>query len=87
MTFNQINIKDHWHQFVWNIQSSNNGDSGSDDFKNDDGDIDDKAGDDEENDHGDTNDHHGDDEKFGDDCGTNEAGDHNDDDGDADDDK
>ena len=60
-----------------NIQNTNNGDDGSEDFEND-GDVDNEAGDDKDN-GGNTNDDGGDDQKFGDDVGTNDAGNDNDD--------
>ena len=62
-----------------NVQNSNNGDDGSDNFNNGDGDIDNEAGDDKDNDDGDTNENGSGDEKFGDDGATNAAGDGNDD--------
>ena len=69
-----------------NVQNSNNGDGGSDDFNNYDGDIDNEIEDGKDNDDGDTTDDGGDDEKFGDDGCANYPGDDNDDDRDADDD-
>ena len=48
-----------------NVQKSNNGDGGSDNFNNDVGDFDNEDGDDKDNDDGDTKDDNDDDEKFG----------------------
>ena len=62
-----------------NIQKSNCGDDGSDDFNNDDRDIGNEAEDDNDN-NGDTNEDVGDDEKFGNDGGTNDSSEDNDDD-------
>ena len=70
-----------------NIQNSNNGDEGSDDFNNNDGDIDNRAVGDNYNDDEDANNDGGGDEKFGDDGGANDADDDNDgNNGDANDD-
>ena len=63
-----------------NIQNSNNGDGGSDDFNDNDGDIVNEAGDDKDDYDGETND------DDGGDGGSVNVGDDNDDDGDADDD-
>ena len=62
------------------VQNSNNGDGGSDDFNNGDGDIYNEDADGKDIDDGDIDDDGSDDEKFGDGGGTNDVGDDCDDD-------